>query len=778
MDKSPRLQSRPDNIPGELDFSILEAKLLSSAPHAQPRSWNSDSPSEKQSSSDVLNLATEQWIDEFEPFSTSIYPQGLQKRFPDLCLSCIRRFISINSFEAFSKRPVPEAFTYVQGIKDLDDSAKSCRFCTEVWQHYYFLWSYESDEDWTKVKVELAPETGRGNRELRGIKICVHPLQKAHTAVPYTRHQEGHFWVHMSEGKRKHSSWILHADATQDDPAASKVSAREINNSVDSPTALRKAKNWIDTCGREHKSCRSPSPRDLPTRLLDVSEAKLRLRSTEGLDEAQYTALSYCWGGDHYQPNQLKGGPGGNLQHFLKGVPLSTFPQTLQDAIIITRELGVPFIWIDSACIIQNDEEDKRREIAKMRRIYANSHVTIIASTARTAADGFLQDREFPPCPIKVPFPCASGVVGSMDLRHKLHSGWTQHDVRSSHTDKRAWTMEEKLLSTRILMYTDKQLRWICNTTRDCDGGHIESYQDDVVIDPDRVLYVNLNVNPDRLDDYMQLSSSLAIDEHEKFKDVWGILVTCYTRRSVTNVKDRLRAIGGIAEAFSRQTGYRYLAGLWRETLAYNLLYKESNPIDISPPEWDMSRHEDPSFFQKQIKRPTAPTWSWASGHYEITSWMYGRIDFVDFSIVHCSVMLQSEHRPYGDVLSGELILRGRILPAYILDSHVIQIRGPPNPRNGQPTWPTVGTANLDPFRPNAVGQSRQAKQGCRQEVLLLNFGTFNDGNESVGLVLSPAVESTATAEGKSHTRMGLYTAWGFRVSDFKYWSTDEVRII
>ncbi|KAL0254276.1 hypothetical protein SLS55_009750 [Diplodia seriata] len=540
---------------------------------------------------------------------------------------------------------------------------------------------------------------------------------------------------------------------------------------------MYKAKDWIDTCVREHISCDRPSSQDLPTRLLNVSETELRLCTTVHLGEALYAALSYCWGGDQYQPNQLKGGHDGNLDLYTKGVPLSMFPRTLQDAITVTRDLGLNFIWIDSACIIQNDEEDKRREIAKMRRIYANSHVTIVASTARTAADGFLQDREPPPPPIKVPFPCAGGLLGSMYLRGRVSSGWTQYDVSSLHTDKRAWTMEEKLLSPRVLMYTDRQLRWVCDTTRDCDGGHIDSYHNDLVVGPSRVTYVGASVNPDRLDEYINASASPAgADGSERFAIAWSILVTCYTRRTVTHVRDRLRAIGGIAEEFSRLTGYRYLAGLWRETLAYDLLWKEDNPVDVPAPKWSRWRGEAPEVFLKKAQHATAPTWSWARGHYQITTWMHGRIDFSDFSIVDCNVELQSAERPYGDVLSGSLTLRGRMKQLYLLDSHKVQYLGRSIWKTGEDTYYTIGTANLDPFRPRPARDPHASGEGSRQQVLLFNFGTYNDDHENVGLVLSPLAGSVSTAAGRtSHTRMGIYTLWSMEASEFESWDVGEV---
>lgn len=55
------------------------------------------------------------------------------------------------------------------------------------------------------------------------------------------------------------------------------------------------------------------------------------------------------------------------------------------------RKVGIPYLWVDALCIIQDDENDKLDQIAKMGSIYKNSTITIVAASAEKVTDGFLE---------------------------------------------------------------------------------------------------------------------------------------------------------------------------------------------------------------------------------------------------------------------------------------------------------------------------------------------------------------------------------------------------
>ncbi|PQE07156.1 Heterokaryon incompatibility protein [Rutstroemia sp. NJR-2017a BVV2] len=71
-----------------------------------------------------------------------------------------------------------------------------------------------------------------------------------------------------------------------------------------------------------------------------------------------------------------------NIDCFKQALPMEELPQTFKDAITVTRQLGLQYIWIDSLCIIQHDQEDWFRESAKMGDIFESSSCTLAAVDA------------------------------------------------------------------------------------------------------------------------------------------------------------------------------------------------------------------------------------------------------------------------------------------------------------------------------------------------------------------------------------------------------------
>jgi hypothetical protein len=58
---------------------------------------------------------------------------------------------------------------------------------------------------------------------------------------------------------------------------------------------------------------------------------------------------------------------------------LNTLLKTLEDALSFIRKLGKRYIWIDSVCINQLEEQDKTNQIDRMWSIYYSAYITIIA---------------------------------------------------------------------------------------------------------------------------------------------------------------------------------------------------------------------------------------------------------------------------------------------------------------------------------------------------------------------------------------------------------------
>ncbi|MBE3045186.1 HET domain-containing protein [Candidatus Bathyarchaeota archaeon] len=113
----------------------------------------------------------------------------------------------------------------------------------------------------------------------------------------------------------------------------------------------------LSECLENHPKCGNAPETPLPTRVIDVNyqDDKVRVIETKG-QQGRYVSLSHCWGDDKLMNTKL------SAQTFdeytTEGISLDTFPRTFQDAIEVTRNLGIPYLWIDSMCIIQGDAQD------------------------------------------------------------------------------------------------------------------------------------------------------------------------------------------------------------------------------------------------------------------------------------------------------------------------------------------------------------------------------------------------------------------------------------
>ena len=156
----------------------------------------------------------------------------------------------------------------------------------------------------------------------------------------------------------------------------------EIIGDSSSPAALALVKKWILDCEINHGSgCKQKKPSLLPTRVLDVGssdeEFSIRLYETSN-ETARYICLSHCWGGANLFKTETE-----SLLARTQQIDWNDLPKTFQDAITMTRALGIRYLWIDSLCIIQDDEDDWRDEAAKMHEIYRNGYLTVAASKSK-----------------------------------------------------------------------------------------------------------------------------------------------------------------------------------------------------------------------------------------------------------------------------------------------------------------------------------------------------------------------------------------------------------
>jgi len=137
----------------------------------------------------------------------------------------------------------------------------------------------------------------------------------------------------------------------------------------------------------------------LPTRLIYVADEhndpQLCITRDSGLDNSavKYAALTHCWGSIEEFVTTTRD----NLEQMLHRIPLSMLTKTFKDAITITRRLGLQYLWIDSLCILQGDQDDWIRESATMANVYSGCTVNIVAAGAPNGSIGCLFRRDQSP---------------------------------------------------------------------------------------------------------------------------------------------------------------------------------------------------------------------------------------------------------------------------------------------------------------------------------------------------------------------------------------------
>jgi hypothetical protein len=188
-----------------------------------------------------------------------------------------------------------------------------------------------------------------------------------------------------------------------------------------SDSAKHLANKWLQGCvsgNAGHEICKkSLVPHTaFPLRVIDVGTAQspyLKLYLPKKEETGRYVALSHCWGGQTPTITTNE-----NLKKHLVGIP-TPLPQTFEDAVLVTRALGIQHLWIDSLCILQDSSEDWAIHAPQMATIYGNSYITLAADAAKDSTTGFLNGAHRGRYAAKaIPFSCG-GHEGTVWIRER-----------------------------------------------------------------------------------------------------------------------------------------------------------------------------------------------------------------------------------------------------------------------------------------------------------------------------------------------------------------------
>lgn len=233
---------------------------------------------------------------------------------------------------------------------------------------------------------------------------------------------------------------------------------------------------WVRWCNANHdcnKTRNRGEPRGFPTRVLDVGGLQdmgsppgwIRLLNAEERRSDQYIALSHCWGNLSESQKRTYCTSQGNLARRQHAFHISELPKTFQDAIKVANSLEIPYLWIDSLCIVQFDDDgaDFERESVRMYNVYSQAYCTIAATAANDSYHSFL-DRYRESENIFVQDDQGKRFFVSTDIDD--YDG----DVSNSTLNSRAWVMQETVLARRTVHFSTNQMYWTCGQGLYCEN--------------------------------------------------------------------------------------------------------------------------------------------------------------------------------------------------------------------------------------------------------------------------------------------------------------------
>ncbi|GFF22276.1 hypothetical protein IFM61606_08366 [Aspergillus udagawae] len=369
---------------------------------------------------------------------------------------------------------------------------------------------------------------------------------------------------------------------------------------------------WIDNCIRDHHKCVNFSANSwYPTRLLHLASdgqgTGVKLVITKGTClNGPYVTLSHRWPQTaHRFPMLLTS----TIQQLQQGINVQRLPRAFQDAILLTRQLGVEYLWIDSLCIIQDtdDQSDWFRESLTMDKVYSHAFVNISATLAENGTEGLLGPRHSHA--LSAPPGVEVNAHGRIETQYIINSDFWHDQISNAPLNKRGWVFQERFLARRVIHFGPRQIGWECQQLQ-----ALETFPRGLP----PTLTVGSRSKPAIYEALRELSQPALTNSQAarnapfssttdlQFAEWWNNAMEDYSRCKFTFAKDKLIALTGVAKyvAMNRPAD-RYLAGMWQSCLAYGLA-------------WFRIHQPGRVYSNRDYVECRAPSWSWASFDGEV----------------------------------------------------------------------------------------------------------------------------------------------------------------
>ncbi|KAK5990151.1 hypothetical protein PT974_08417 [Cladobotryum mycophilum] len=383
-------------------------------------------------------------------------------------------------------------------------------------------------------------------------------------------------------------------DRDRNGGAQAQASVKRRPSTADKTSPLPRIKAWLDDCKTEHNGhCSGGDDSGVatwrPVYLIDTVER--HLVKTQPAD--RYLALSYVWGTvnpHHGGLNSAMQLLKSNLETFQTKIPDDDLPETILDAIWLSKKLGLRYLWVDRLCIIQDDVEDMENHIRRMASVYANAYLTIVAAYG-DASTGLLP-------------------INRRRSSREPRSNNRDHSelLKTSRWNTRGWTLQESLYSRRAVFFFQNTVTWQCHCAiwQKGSSGILPK--------------IRGNDRPEACVDQPALAAFGFRHSPWPDLDEYARIAADYSSRRVTLVDDTLRAFSGITFMLSRVFTGGFMYGMPLMFLDIALLWRPSASIR-----------------RRALSRPPfLPSWSWLGWWFDgipvdLTLWR-AAADYIDDS--------------------------------------------------------------------------------------------------------------------------------------------------
>lgn len=199
-------------------------------------------------------------------------------------------------------------------------------------------------------------------------------------SVPF--YKSIHVYVDKDDAMPAPENYQSFLDSVKEDLGSSPWNAlrdeshiREIPTSTGGDASMRIARDWLNDCKKNHKTCENVYAHRraewYPKRLIAVEGHDSQVRLLESTKEQiirGYATLSHVWGTTPFTTLTSD-----NYELLKSNIEISTIPRSFREAILACRNLSIEYLWIDSLCIVQSgdgSEEDWLTHATEMQSIY------------------------------------------------------------------------------------------------------------------------------------------------------------------------------------------------------------------------------------------------------------------------------------------------------------------------------------------------------------------------------------------------------------------------